>query len=213
MWSGLIDSLPLGTKRTVAPRVFPVVSCFLNSKTCNLKRQVGCEKSKRVMIRVPQRPSLVSQTVDILKEEIRSGRWNKWLPGEHELCAQLHVSRRTMRAALDQLQSRGIVRCSHGKRRKIASFPAQKTTASNRVIFLTPAALHSMTPFAIFLIDRLRGHLAEEGYWLFAGNPLQPGAVSRPPFSSTGKIGRDTAPGGVGAFPIDRADAALVCPT
>jgi LacI family transcriptional regulator len=118
------------------------------------------------MIRIPQRPSLVAQTVEILKEEIQSGRWNKWLPGEHELCAQLHVSRRTMRAALNQLQSRGNIRCSHGKRRKIVGRLSSRKTSSNRVVFLTPVALHSLTPFAIFLIDRLRGHLAEEGYLL-----------------------------------------------
>lgn len=54
----------------------------------------------KVMNRLPQKVSLVAQTASVILEEIESGRWIGSLPGEHELCAQLHVSRRTVRAAL-----------------------------------------------------------------------------------------------------------------
>ena len=70
---------------------------------------------------VPRRASLVAQTVTIIRDEIRAGRWRKWMPGEHELCGLLHVSRRTLRAALKQLQREGLLRATQGQRREIVS--------------------------------------------------------------------------------------------
>jgi DNA-binding LacI/PurR family transcriptional regulator len=119
------------------------------------------------MNRIPQRSSLVTQTADVIRDEIRSGRWSHWLPGEYELCAQLHVSRRTIRAALEQLGRQGILRCDQGKRREIIGrHSPHRQPASKRVVLLMPMPLLSLSPFSVFLIDHLREHLAEDGYIL-----------------------------------------------
>jgi len=119
------------------------------------------------MNRLPQRLSLVAQTAAVLKDEIKAGRWTNRLPGEHELCALLHVGRVTLRSALTQLQREGWVRTSRGKRREIVPRRhAGRLKPSDRVVFLTPVRLASLQPFTIFWIDGLREHLAEEGYHL-----------------------------------------------
>jgi DNA-binding LacI/PurR family transcriptional regulator len=119
------------------------------------------------MNRLPQRSSLATQTAAVISEEISVGRWVRWLPGEHELCSLLHVSRKTVRAALEQLRRAGVIKCCRGKRREIIQQEATKLKrVSSRVIFLIPVPLHSLSPFGIFLIDRLREHLAEEGLLL-----------------------------------------------
>jgi DNA-binding LacI/PurR family transcriptional regulator len=119
------------------------------------------------MNRLPKKVSLVAQTASVIREEISNGRWERWLPGEHKLSSQLHVGRRTVRAALDQLCRDGVVKCYHGKRREIIRQGAMlKKPLSKRVVLLTPAPLHSQSQFGIFLIDRLRERLAEEGYLL-----------------------------------------------
>ena len=119
------------------------------------------------MNQLPQKISLVAQAAAVILDEIESGRWIGSLPGEHELCAQLHVSRRTVRAALKQLCRDGVVKCCHGKRREIVKRGKSQTKlVSSRVVFLTPAPLHTLSQLEIFLIDRLREHLAEEGYLL-----------------------------------------------
>jgi LacI family transcriptional regulator len=119
------------------------------------------------MTRLPKKISLVAQTAVALREAISLGRWKRLLPGEHELASQLHVGRRTVRAALNQLCSDGVVKCCHGKRREIINqHLVRLPPASSRIVFLTPVPLQTLSPFAIFIIDRLREHLAEEGYLL-----------------------------------------------
>lgn len=118
------------------------------------------------MHRLPQKISLVTQTATLLREEIAAGRWTHWLPGEHELRKQLHVSRTTLRGALSQLHRQGIIRCQQGRRREILlrKAPAKKVQ-SQRVVLLMPELTQGRL-FRAFLIDRLREHLAEEGYFL-----------------------------------------------
>ncbi len=118
------------------------------------------------MKRLPQKLSLVAQTAAVIKEEIEAGRWTRWLPGEHELCAQLHVSRTTLRAALEELSRLLLIKSHQGKRREITLRPTRRSISkSNRVVLLMPDPLEGMIVRA-FLIDRLREHLATEGYLL-----------------------------------------------
>ncbi len=119
------------------------------------------------MNRLPQKISLVAQTASVLLEEIQGGRWVGLLPGEHALCAQLHVGRKTLRAALDRLRQEGMLKCERGCRRKIILRRAADTTPrAMRVVLLMPAALQFLNPFVLFLVDHLREYLAEEGYQL-----------------------------------------------
>jgi len=135
------------------------------------------------MNRLPQKISLVAQTVSVLTEQIKGGRWIETLPGEHALCAQLHVGRKTLRAALERLQRAGLLKCERGLRRKIvARRPRVARRGGNRVVLLMPAALQSLNPFVVFLIDRLREHLAEEGCQLET-------QASRAPYRSQGSSG------------------------
>ncbi|MDB6025836.1 MAG: transcriptional regulator [Verrucomicrobiales bacterium] len=118
------------------------------------------------MKRLPQKTSLVTQTAAVIREEIEAGRWTSWLPGEHELCAQLHVSRTTVRAALEELSRQQIIKSHQGRRREIIVRKSSRLkTKSNRVVILMPDPLQGMM-FRAFLIDRMREHLAKEGYLL-----------------------------------------------
>ena len=119
------------------------------------------------MNRLPQKSSLVAQTAAILKDRIESGEWHQWLPGEHELCAQLHVARMTVRRALDQLQRAGLVRAAQGKRREILGRPRRSAPAiRGRVLLLIPAPLHFLPPLHIFCANELRETLENVGVHL-----------------------------------------------
>jgi DNA-binding LacI/PurR family transcriptional regulator len=119
------------------------------------------------MNQLPQKTSLVAQTAAVILDRIRAGRWSVWLPGEHELSAQLHVSRRTVRAALKQLSRNGDVRCKHGHRREIINRAfLRKRSASRSILLLMPEPLQALSPLVVLLVDRLRTHLIEAGYVL-----------------------------------------------
>ena len=118
------------------------------------------------MNRLPQKTSLVTQTAAVIREEIEAGRWKKWLPGEHELCSQLHVSRTTVRSALGELARQQIIKSHQGRRREITLRKAPEPKGkSNRVVLLMPDPMQGML-FRAYLVDRLREHLAKEGYLL-----------------------------------------------
>jgi DNA-binding LacI/PurR family transcriptional regulator len=72
--------------------------------------------------RTPQRRSLAEETTDVLREGIERGRWCETLPGEHNLCAELHVSRTTLRKALQALYRMNLLSGGgHGKRHQLVS--------------------------------------------------------------------------------------------
>ena len=122
----------------------------------------------RVWSRLPQKSSLVAQTAAILRERIQSGEWRKWLPGEHELCAQLRVARMTLRTALEQLQRAGLIRARQGKRREIAGRRRRRAAPamSGRVLLLTPFPMPFLPPFHVLMANELRDALEQAGFHL-----------------------------------------------
>lgn len=123
---------------------------------------------ERAWSRLPQKSSLVAQTAAILRERIQSGEWHQWLPGEHELCAQLRVARMTLRGALEQLQRAGLVRARQGKRREIVRRRRRRATplASGRVLLFTPMPMYFLPPFHVLLANELRDELEKAGFQL-----------------------------------------------
>lgn len=111
---------------------------------------------------LPQRITLVAQTVHSLSEGIRSGRWKCTLPGERDLCESLQVSRPTMRAALKDLQEKGWIAVSQRKRRVIQMSPAPGATSPGRRVVgaVALAPLRTMPPASLLVIDILREQLA-----------------------------------------------------
>lgn len=116
--------------------------------------------------KLPQKVSLVGQTIDALKEGLRRGFWLGELPGELELCRRLHVSRVTLRAALARLQREGWVRASQGKRRQIVSRRGHVVLKNDRVVLLSESPVHTLNQFAIFWMDCLREYLNQVGFRL-----------------------------------------------
>lgn len=117
------------------------------------------------MTMLPQRNSLFSQTVNILRDEIVKGTWNTWLPSERTLCTTLQVSRNTLRAALAQLKREGVIRSVHGAGNQIlAGGPAgPPRLKSQDVALLMPDPLEQLRPSLTLWIDELRALLSERG--------------------------------------------------
>lgn len=60
-------------------------------------------------MKIPQRNPVLLQTIDILRAAISEGTWGTELPSERDLCKRLHISRPTIRAALEVLERENLV--------------------------------------------------------------------------------------------------------
>ena len=114
---------------------------------------------------LPRRCSLVAQTVQSLCEGIQTGFWKGFLPGERELSERLQVSRRTLRAALEELQRMGWLSVSPRKRRQIiAKGITDHASSEEKVIAVlcSDSFTDSSTPMT-FVMDVLRDKLTKAG--------------------------------------------------
>lgn len=118
----------------------------------------------RVPHSLPQRQSLVAQTVAFLNSQIDTGEWREWLPSERSLCEHLQVSRNTLRSALAQLRKEGRVRPVHGAGNQIVAMPGKYTGGPARahdVALLTPEPIERLRPMQSLWIDDMRALLGE----------------------------------------------------
>ena len=159
---------------------------------------------------LPQRVSLVSQTATSVREGIATGEWTGHLPGEIELCERLQVSRVTLRTALRQLASEGLVRARQGSRREIiARGKTRRPAATPRVVLLSPVPAHTMPAPEMFWVDALREKLAADTHPLEIHTNLT--CYSAHPEAALQALADELRPAAWVALSLDPRDAAVVC--
>ncbi len=117
---------------------------------------------------IPQRTSLVAETVRVLREAVHAGRWPAHLPGERRLCDEWRISRPTLRAALSILAAEGLLEVAQGRPTRVTApaIPTGDPARALQVGLLSPEPLHAMPPVALLWLDELRGLLAADGHLL-----------------------------------------------
>lgn len=118
------------------------------------------------MTRLPQRHSLVHQLSNILGDDIRSSRWNEWLPEERELARLYQVSRCTLRSALGKLRQEGMVETKHGMGTRVVKpgRAGRRRQSEASIGLLIPRALDHIRHFVTMVINDLRERLFDHGY-------------------------------------------------
>lgn len=122
---------------------------------------------------IPPRRSLVHHTAAVLREGIAAGRWRDWLPGERDLAADLLVGRNTLRAALRELTSDGLLETVPGSGHRIlrATAPAAHRPPPRSIGLLVPDGLHALRLGQALWIDQLRALLIKQGFELQFHHP------------------------------------------
>ena len=131
---------------------------------------------------IPHRVSLASQTSAFLREGIRRGIWEKWLPSERELCEELQVSRFTLRAALKELAREGITKAVAQRGTKILLSNITRRKRRNLSVgIMTPDPLTDVRPYFGLWIGKLRELLLinEIQFDVFEGHHLYEGSIEK----------------------------------
>ncbi|MBN2508143.1 MAG: substrate-binding domain-containing protein [Verrucomicrobia bacterium] len=117
-----------------------------------------------VLLPLPLRPSLAQHAAQILRDGLVRGWWQERLPGERDLSRQLHVSRPTLRAALDLLAAQGWVASAPRRARTIVKGKrATPRAAAPTVRLLVPFRLQEAPPLLFYWMDKLRALLPAAG--------------------------------------------------
>ena len=114
---------------------------------------------------IPRKKSLVHQVAAILRDGIRSGLWSDWLPGERALCETYKVSRNTVRAAINRLETEGFLEAVHGTGTRIIGIP-EVTIEPGRtgvVGLITSRSIEETRPTTAIWLDELRARLFQSG--------------------------------------------------
>lgn len=140
----------------------------LISKWSNELTIIGFNFVSPFMPSLPPRPSLVRHSTDFVRQCIQRGEWSEQLPSERKLCAQLGISRPTLRLVLNELEREGIVSTVKQRRRHALQKRERTTEAEDNkmIVLLTPVATELMPSFVLFWVDALRELLTTSGYRL-----------------------------------------------
>ena len=115
------------------------------------------------------RTALPDLAADALRQGISGGRWSGFLPSENELCRDLRVGRESLRKALAQLASEGLL-ClgGRGRRHRIEQTRSRATpSVRGRVIrLLTPEPRGLLGESHLTICDSLRESAEKAGYTL-----------------------------------------------
>lgn len=126
-------------------------------------------------MKLPEKGSLVTQTILVLQDMMREGELVSPIPGERALASELHIGRDTLRAALHELTKNGwISESTQGKRRrilKVLEAQAPCTTTKSRVIFICPQRLEEFPRTMLLELNQLRGLLSKVGITIDVINP------------------------------------------
>lgn len=116
---------------------------------------------------LPRRASRATEAAEFLRQRILSGVWPRLLPGEMDLASQLQVGRNTLRAALAQLESEGLIKTQMGRRREVTvHLHEAHPTAQQTALLLLGTPYHALAISTLLWIDTLRSYLSGVGWHL-----------------------------------------------
>ncbi len=138
-------------------------------------------------MKIVRRITITDQTMDALREGIRTGRWVGKLPGVRPLSAQLGVSRETLRMALRRLEAGGTLeKSTTGDARKIVRLTEPEKRESLRIAILPARRMETESVADQLLILRLMHDLEAAGHACTLAPP--PGNTSAPGIVSVSRL-------------------------
>jgi DNA-binding LacI/PurR family transcriptional regulator len=108
--------------------------------------------------------SIASQVAQALRAEIAARTWNHALPGERQLAERFRVSRKTVRKALAELRTEGVLETKRSRGSRLATPRSRRRAANPRIALLLPEPLEGSRPFTALWVHHLMSLLQESGH-------------------------------------------------
>lgn len=120
-----------------------------------------------------RRLSLVEQTANLLREGLGHGRWRGQLPGVVRLAEELGVSTHALRAALQLMETEGLVALSEDGRSRTVTAKGTADKRQLRIGILLYGPLAEDSPHTIHFMISLHHALESEGFLPFFSTSTQ----------------------------------------
>jgi len=127
-------------------------------------REQSSVPTPKHFLEIPQRALLSVQTAAALRTALHQGVWPKDIPSERRLCDMFHVSRPTVRAALNILAKEGLIALHHRQRIRVAATRQVRRSARSRKIIIVTHQLYSQWPSSTYQsMSELQAYLGKHG--------------------------------------------------
>lgn len=118
-------------------------------------------------VEIPRRYSLATQAAASIRENIANGAWTEVLPSERELCARLHVSRPTLRAAIQILRHEGLIEVRSRQSTRVLKAGLPKPTPTHPIVVaLTGRPIDKHGASTLDFVGKLQLALSKNNYQL-----------------------------------------------
>jgi DNA-binding LacI/PurR family transcriptional regulator/DNA-binding transcriptional regulator YhcF (GntR family) len=125
--------------------------------------------------------SAVDQVAGYLREELLRGQWSRHLPGVDRLAPELGVSRKTLEAALRQLEADGLLTRNGPRRKRSIELREDQVRPALRVSILLSDAADRQLSYLVDLQHELArvGHQASFAEVTMSDCGMAPGRIAR----------------------------------
>lgn len=107
--------------------------------------------------------TIADQAAEYLRAEIRRGRWIGFMPGKHQLAAELGLNNKTVEAALKRLEAAGVLLPRGAGRKRLIQAGGAGASRALRIALLLNAGVHELQSR---LNIQLVHALTDSGHWV-----------------------------------------------
>lgn len=120
-------------------------------------------KPKHILA-IPKRELLSVQTAAAMRRAFEEGMWANQIPSERRLCEMFHVSRPTVRSALNILAKDGLIALQRHRRVRVGALGRAHPTKNKKILIVTHRPYLEWATSTYQSLSEMQGYLGKHGF-------------------------------------------------